>query len=289
MISFELILRKIPNDYFYKKKYLDANSNNLEVLFLGNSHMYFGINPEFMSRKSFNAAHFSQSLNFDLAILEKYSDRLSNLKYIILPIDYFSMYSTLEDGIENWRVKNYSIYYNISTNRSYLKDYEILNGKLHKKISRISSYILDNKIDITCNKLGFGTIYNSKNSKDLLQTGKVAARKHAKEIEKNKNIFSKNIITINSLIELAKRRNIKIIFITCPAYSTYTDNLNTDQLNNTVNTIQQLCSKNTNTSYHNFLTDKSFVAGDYFDADHLNEIGAKKLTLKIDSLISQNR
>ena len=39
--------------------------------------------------------------------------------------------------------------------------------------------------------------------------------------------------------------------------------------------------------YYNFLTDKSFIAEDYYDADHLNEIGAKKLTLKIDSIINE--
>ncbi|HRB69044.1 MAG TPA: hypothetical protein PLC92_02955, partial [Chitinophagales bacterium] len=81
MISLELLLRDIPNDYSFKKNYLNTNSNNIEVLFLGSSHIYYGINPEYISQKSFNAAHISQSLNFDLAILEKYKDRWTNLKY----------------------------------------------------------------------------------------------------------------------------------------------------------------------------------------------------------------
>ncbi|OCB78491.1 hypothetical protein [Flavobacterium crassostreae] len=110
MTSFELLLRNIPNDYSYKKKYLDAKSDGIEVLFLGSSHIYFGINPEYITKKSFNVAHSSQSLNFDLEIIKKYKNRWKNLKYIIVPIDYFSMYTTLEDAIEKWRVKNYSIY-----------------------------------------------------------------------------------------------------------------------------------------------------------------------------------
>lgn len=286
MISFELLLRDIPNDYSLKKNYLNTNSNNIEVLFLGSSHIHFGINPEYISRKSFNGAHISQSLNFDLAILEKYKGRWKNLKYLIIPIDYFSMYTTLEGGIEKWRVKNYSIYYDISTNGNYWSGFEIFNGRLPSNISRVKSYLFNGKSDVTCDKFGFGTTYNSKDSKDLIETGKVASKRHTVELEKNQPIFSKNIQTINSIIEFANNNNLKIIFITCPAYSSYRENLNPIQLENSVNIIKQLSAKNTNTSYYNFLTDKTFITDDYYDADHLNEIGAKKLTLKIDSIIN---
>lgn len=286
MISFELLLRDIPNDYSFKKNYLNTNSNNIEVLFLGSSHIYFGINPEYISRKSFNGAHISQSLNWDLAILEKYKDRWENLKYIIIPIDYFSMYSILEGGIENWRVKNYSIYYDISTYGNYWDGFEIFNGKLPSNILRALSYLFKWKSDITCNKLGFGTAYKSKDSKDLIETGKTASKRHTIELEKNQPIFSKNIQTINSMIEFANSRDIKIIFITCPAYSSYRENLNPIQLDNSVNIIKKLSEQNINSVYYNFLTDKTFIANDYYDADHLNEIGAKKLTFKIDSIIN---
>ena len=285
MILFELLLRDIPNDYSFKKNHLNANSRNTEVLFLGSSHIYFGINPEYFSQKSFNGAHISQSLNFDLAILEKYKDRWTNLKYIIIPIDYFSMYSTLEGGIENWRVKNYIIYYDISTYGNYWHRFEIFNGKLPRNISRAKSYLFNGKSDITCNKFGFGTTYNSKDRKDLIETGKTRSKRHTIELENNQTTFSKNIKTINSIIEFANTHNLKIIFITCPAYSSYCENLNPIQLDNSVNTIKKLSAKNTNTAYYNFLTDKTFIAEDYYDADHLNEIGARKLTKKMDSII----
>ncbi len=286
MISFELLLRNIPNDYSFKKNYLNTKSNSIEVLFLGSSHIYYGINPEYISRNSFNGSHISQSLNFDLAILEKYNESWKNLRYIIIPIDYFSMYSTLEGGIENWRVKNYRIYYDIPKYGNYWSDFEILNGKLPSNISRVKSYLFNGKSDVTCNKFGFGTNFNSKGSKDLIETGKTASKRHTVELENNQTTFSKNIQTINYMIEFANSHKLKIIFITCPAYSSYRENLNPIQLDNSVNVIKQLSAHNTNTSYHNLLTDNTFVADDYYDADHLNENGAKKLTLKIDSIIN---
>lgn len=286
MVSLEVVLRKIPNDYSYKRKYLDAGAQDIEVLFLGSSHFYYGINPAYMTRKAFNGAHISQSLNVDLAILEKYKDRWKKLKYIIIPVDYFSMYSTLENSIEKWRVKNYSIYYDISINKNYWNKFEVLNGKLGVNFSRVKPYLFNHKTDITCNELGFGTNYNSKQSKDLVTTGQIAAKRHTLDLEQNKVTFENNIQVVKSLIAFAAEKNCKLIFITSPCYSTYTEKLNLVQLDNTVNIVTQLTAKEKNTFYFNLLRDQSFTPEDFFDADHLNEKGAKKLTAKMDSIIN---
>ena len=42
-----------------------------------------------------------------------------------------------------------------------------------------------------------------------------------------------------------------------------------------------------NAVYYNLLTDSAFVANDYYDADHLNEIGAKKLTKLLDVVVTK--
>ena len=71
----EGLLRQIPNVYRFKRNYLDENSNKIEVLFLGNSHSYFGLNPDCIAKRSFNAGHVSQTLDYDLEIIRKYEDR----------------------------------------------------------------------------------------------------------------------------------------------------------------------------------------------------------------------
>ncbi len=284
----ECLLRKIPNDYSYKSNYLDKNSNEIEVLFLGSSHTYFGINPIYIKPKSFNAAYISQSLNYDLAIIKKYQNKWNKLKYIIVPIDYFSLYESLEIGIEKWRAKNYTIYYGINETGDYFSNFEILNTKFGDNLIRIKTYKFKNKSDLACNTLGWGTAYNSIKNKNLIETGKIAAKWHTIEI-KNNLCFPKNIETINSIIKFAEKSDTKIIFITCPAYKTYVENLEQNQLSNTINSITQLTLKNSNSIYYNFLTDKSFLYRDFYDADHLNEIGAKKLTFKIDSIINKDK
>ncbi len=287
MISLEIYLRKIPNDYLYKRKYLDKHSNSIEVLILGSSHTYYGINPYFSKFKIFNAAYVSQSLNFDLAIFKKYKNNWRKLKYIVIPVDYFSLYETLENGSEHWRVKNYNIYYAIKINSNYWNNFEVLNGNFSGNISRLKSHLFNQKPDINCNKLGFGTNHNSKDGKNLFITGKINAKIHTAILENNV-FLSKNIQTLKSIIALAKINNTKIIFITSPAYYSYRKNLNAKQLNSTLNQIKLLSSKYKHTFYYNLLADSTFLANDYYDANHLNEIGAIKLTSKLNRIISSN-
>lgn len=278
----EFSLRDIPNDYSYKKDYLDKNSDKLEILLLGNSHIYFGVNPIYLKQRSFNASHISQSLDYDLEILKKYDTKWTNLKYIVVPIDYFSFYSKLETGIENWRVKNYNIYYGIKGNSNFWDNFEVPNSKFKDNLYRI----LNDKSDITCNLLGWGTTYNSKKNKSLIETGAIAKKRHT--IKKDDLIFNQNIETVKSIINFANKNNIKLIFITSPAYKTYTDNLNRNQLETSVRKVNDLISGKKNSKYYNLINDKSFKFEDFYDADHLNEIGAKKLTTKIDSLVRLN-
>lgn len=285
-LSMEILSRKIPNDYSYKNKYLQQNSGKIEALVLGSSHTYYGIDPQYIKKKSFNAAHVSQALDYDLAILKKYDKNWENLKYIIIPVDYFSLYSTLDSGVEKWRKKEYKIYYDIDLNAGISNNFEIINGKLKDHISRVKRYYIKGKDDVTCSKLGWGTSYKSSESMDLNETGVAAAKRHTINIENNV-CYKENVETLNKIIKFAQSRKIKVIFITCPAYKTYVNNLESKQIQNTINTMTQLANSNKNTAYYNLLNDKSFVSEDFYDADHLNEIGAKKLSGIINNLINK--
>ena len=95
----EIAIRKIPNDYQLKKDYLDKNAAEINTLILGSSHTFYGLNPEYFSKKTFNAAYVSQSLDLDYEILKKYDSKLKNLKTVIVPISYFSLFETLDTDV----------------------------------------------------------------------------------------------------------------------------------------------------------------------------------------------
>ena len=282
LVVLELLLRHIPNDYSYKKNYLDQHSNEIETLFLGSSHAFYAINPEFIHSNSFNAAHIAQSIDYDILILKKYANQTNKLKCIVVPIDYFTLYNRLETGVECWRIKNYNIYYGLNRSTKLDENSEILNGKWSENTERLYKFLRKKKSEISCNTLGWGTNNNSKDTKDFIVTGKAAAERHA---QKSKSFFNENSIIAKEIIDLAKSKNAKVIFYTSPAYKTYTALLNKKQLQTTIQTIQAIQKANTNVYYYNFLNDSSFTTNDFYDADHLNEIGAEKFSKKMDSIL----
>jgi len=289
-ISMEFLLRNTPNDYLFKKQYLDKNSSKIETLILGSSHSFYGFNPEYFRSNTFNASHISQSLNFDFEILKKYQDKFLNLKTIVLPISYFTLFGKLEAGSESWRVKNYIIYYGLNSSKSLVDYSEVLSNRINVNIKRIESYYLFGNSTISCTDLGWGTSYNSKNARDLAETGKTAAKRHTREdinSDKYQEIFNDNILILNSIIEWCKKNNVNVLLLTPPAFETYRQNLNPEQLNTTINTTSGICSKYDNCIYLNLLSDTNFVATDFFDADHLSEIGAKKLSVLINERINK--
>ncbi|MDR2474834.1 MAG: hypothetical protein LBD45_03150 [Bacteroidales bacterium] len=280
-ISIEYLLRQIPNEYAYKRHYLDKNSNKIETLILGSSHSFFGINPAFMMENTFNSSNVSQSLKYDFKILTKYQNNFKNLTTIVLPIDYFSPWQDLAAGSENWRVKNYVLYYGMKSFK--LNDYsEFLSIDLQKNLTRIKDHYITGGA-ISYSDLGWGTAYNSSKSLDLIKTGQTAAQRHTNDIfsKENQETYTKNLAILNSILNFCNQHNIKLILITSPTYNTYRENLSKIQLNKMFETIYNFVDEHKDVTYLNYFADTDFTEQDFYDADHLNEIGAEKFSRKL--------
>lgn len=267
----EYAIRKIPNDYALKNKYLNENAPNLKTLVMGSSHIYYGVNPEQLNQPAFNAAMVSQPLDFDLKIIEKYQSELRNLETLILSISYFSFFSTLENVGEGWRRQKYNIYYGIG---SPLK-FEISNRTGKEKISEVFGYYFNNRNLKLADSLGWGSS-NIESSNQLLQlSGLKAAKRHTAE---NYDLLAFQLKNLRRIIQIANENNWDVVLITPPAYHSYVDNLKEEQLNLTTRYCEQFAKDFDNVFYYNFLQDSSFCTSDFFDADHLNKAGANKFS-----------
>lgn len=119
--------------------------------------------------------------------------------------------------------------------------------------------------------------------KDLQETGKERAKIHTVE---SPVYFDENIGNMEAIIKFAKDRGVQVILCTFPTYKTYVEHLNKVQADRTFQTAEALAAKYPNVTYVNCLNDSQFISGDFYDADHLNESGARKMSLKMDSIIS---
>lgn len=282
LIILEFLLQNIPNDYKVKNDFISNKKEALDILYFGNSHTFYGINPIYSKFEGYNLGHISQSPNIDYLLFEKAIKNCSNIKTIILPLDYFSLFERLDKTDEDWRIKNYKIYYQLKIRNQFNDNFELLNVRFIENCKRVFKYYILNKSEVAINDKGYGLSFNSKDNKDLDTTGIQAAKRH---FINDKKFFKKNQVDYVKTIELAKKKGIKVILVSFPTYKTYHQKLNKLQLQKTIEFGYYLKLKYNNVQYINLIESVYFEAKDFHDADHLNEIGAKKLTNFLDMFI----
>ncbi|HEV2353305.1 MAG TPA: hypothetical protein VGR89_03635 [Puia sp.] len=154
----EIFLRAVPTSYRIKDEQLNADASHIEVLILGNSHATYGLDPRVFSLDAFNIASVNQSLYFDKRIMLKYLGRLTNLKYVLVSVDYHSLYYSDEGARNVWSYYGYGIDYknriSAAVRHCYLYGYEgplaleFLKRPFENKYRRIRSVDVDYDLDL---------------------------------------------------------------------------------------------------------------------------------------------
>lgn len=289
----EVLLRAVPNDYQYKNDYLETNAESIETLILGTSHTYRGLNPDFFSTNTFNAAYKSQSMDIDYLIFKKFEHKFKNLKNLILPVSYPSfIYSMENEENTRWRIFNYIIYYDLLPDYKIKNRFEILNNLPITSFQKLKDYYLEGKSEIDCDSLGFGPNLPYQSLENLKKSGleRVNLQSYKKlKPSDYKEIFDRNTRVLDYFINYCNSNNIKLYILTPPVFYTYYENVNQEQLEVMHHTIDSLTKGKENVWHIDLLEDKRFKPVDFKNADHLSKYGAKKLSLIMDSIISNNK
>ena len=209
---------------------------------------------------------------------------MTKLKSIIIRLSYTTLFEKLSMSNEKWRMKDYFIYFNFENGCGIKENSELLSVKFKTNLNRIYEFYILNKSTLNTNELGWGTDANSTFSKNLENTGINVAQKHT---IKDQSLFSENVKILDSIVSFCKKKNIELILVTLPGYKSYTSNLNFQQLNKTIRTAKDIANTNSNCRYYNFLESNLFDSNDFFDGDHLNEKGSKKLSLLLSGILKK--
>ena len=280
----ELSLRNIKSGYTIKRDGLIAKSNDIEILIVGNSHANYGIDPKYLKLKAYNMAYVSQTILYDKQIILKYLPVLKNLKYVIISIDYNTLYS----GFDEARDFFYYHYYGIN-----LRDRSYFNQNLSYFFYVFSpstsvKLLLHKTDDYFVNGDAFVNGwegYDSTNYGFMIEKGGKQKAEHFDDQVKISKEHKYILSEIESLISFLKQKNIVPVLVSAPCYKYFTDNLDNKILEENSLFVKKLQEKY-NLPYLNSLQDTSFRLEDYYDCDHLNKYGAAKYTMKIDSLIN---
>jgi len=282
----EYKLRHVTYSYNLKKQNLESKKDSVEILILGSSEARDGINPDHLSRPAYNLANSSQSLYYDCRLAEKYLDQLPKLKTVFITLSPFSFQYRLNDIKEYWRDYYYYHFWGI-----YPDGIKFCDPKLYSMIMLITP-----ETSVNWFFKGFNVSLvedfdeNGWQKRDsasyhyLVDESQGRARAEFHQSLMNPSVMESNVNDVLHLLSELEERNIQPVFIMMPVYKTYSSNIDRDWIEKSYDLIHQLDEK------HQFIFldlfyDSSFTIEDYYDNDHLNFMGAKKLTEKLDSIL----
>ena len=277
-IPLEYMARQVPNPYKYKFDWMQKNAENVEVLIFGSSHTFYGIRPDYISGTAFNLANASQDIELDYYLLQNWADRYKKLKTVICPISFSTWFGKgLEYGSESYRCRYYKIYMKCDLYSDFsLNNLEVSNlrtalGKIEKMFTSkgVTGY----------DEYGWGKAYLLSN-KDVAKwndgtEAEAAVKRHT---HNNWDYIENNYAMMKKIAEFCKRRNIQFVLVTTPCWHSYYNKLNDTQLNKMYELTHKIQNEYNNISYLDYLKDSRFEADDFYDSNHLSDIGSIKFT-----------
>lgn len=270
----ENLVRQVPNPYKFKYNWIIQKGKKVETLVLGNSHTFYGIRTRYFKTKSFNLANVSQDLRYDYYSLSSFS--YPRLKTVILPISYPSLFQNpLEEDLEWYRCSFYKIYMKCPYH-SWLSRYNFELSCLSIFQAKLTKYFQKEK-DCGCDVDGWGTLFTLKNKNHKTWNTSDATMAISRHSFNNPDFEKYNIDYFNRIANYCYLHKIKLILITTPTWKAYYLHLHKQQLNKMYSLIHHVCRKY-HFSYYNYLKDNRFTENDFYDSDHLSDIGAIKFS-----------
>ena len=260
-------LIQLNNIYSTKYFYMETRSSEIKTLLLGSSLFEFSFNSNIIGDSTFNLAMCGRVSFYDAQLLEKYIDKMPNLKVILFPIHY--------------ALDNPCNYYDSREKEAYVYHYY-----KYMKISTPGSMYLYYmpKVTFLWEKKNSGTFFNVSN---LDETGyvridtKITTVPHPIERRYTQAYSTPFINNFERIAQLCYEHQIRLIAVTPPAtdvYLKYTTPEGLSQLNDIIERIQKVYP----IEYHNYLSDSAFREYNFYcDETHLNHLGATKFAERV--------
>ncbi len=279
----EARLRAIPNSYNTKRVYLERQLDSIEVLALGSSQTYDGINPSFFTERGFNLGVIGQPLFYDIRLARKYMDRMPRLKCVIVALSYFSFGYNLEDTGEAWRDYYYYHFWGIKADDIKWYDSRVVSFialYTPKTVLRFAAHGFAVNEAMTMQPNGWNRTDTTGHGVITDSLGHERVKIH--DILNKRSRIDGNFRDLEAFLAELRSKGIVTVIVTPPVYSTYSKFTDPAAIALSRRLIDSLCASE-GCTYFDFSTDKRFVISDFQDNDHLNMTGASKFSRILES------
>jgi len=257
-----------------KRAFLENEKNTCEVLILGTSHAWVGLNPEWVSDNCLNLANAFQPFYYDYHILEKYAPVMPALKTIILPMSYTSFFSKPSAYHQNL----YSIYWGLAPyGKPMISDHSLI---LSLGLKTLIERLLKGENNLV--NRGWLELKGEFNGSPNLTKRRLKMMHDVMDMDN----WEESVGWLNKILELAKEKDLRVVLF----YPPYSREMNRQineypyeqKIEGYLNGLHddenvELYYFNNNTLYGNQL---------FKDADHLNEKGARILSRTMKEIVS---
>lgn len=271
---------------FSSKRILFVNEyKDVACLITGNSHAFLGLNPKLFPVKSINIAEVSKQVDVDLKIINNHIHEFKNLKFVIIPIDYFTFhYSGKKESFS----KRYYFHWNLKekfSKKYVFTNLHFFNCGCFRGLSEVfENHTYDSFLGFSPHYDDFSKISETDQinfSKKIMETW----HKYFIDTLDSDNI--KNSI-LNLSLQLNKK-NIKTIFVTMPVSKNLQKLYKSEILKRNSLLLESLLNQS-GAIYINLQTNKVFENNNLFaDCDHLNNNGATIASNEIKNVILNNQ
>ncbi|AUM88668.1 hypothetical protein CF055_07765 [Clostridium botulinum] len=264
----------LPIEGFEYKLYDFFLKDKVELLVTGLSYAETGIDCKYLDISACNFALSSQDLFYDYNILKyllQFKDKMSNLKYVIIGLSYYSFDYDLSKSSEAIRIHRYW---------EFIKDIHNHTPKLSININKSLYRAMHSKEDYNKMMLvKMNTVMYNENAEVQQYIAKHhAAMCHLETVKENKIIFK-------NYLELLKSINIKPIIVVFPTSNYHYKFFEDGVLKKRFYNILEEFSKEYNLKIFDYFKSDLFDYNDFWDYSHLNKNGAKKMTEILNNII----
>ena len=267
----EIYVRHLPNPARDKHAFMLAHSAEVQTLVLGSSHTFYGVNPAWLGPGAYSLAQVSQTYRYDDYLLRRYP--MPRLRAVIVPFSYFSLYEDFESQPETaWLASRYRIYMDCPLHpRLSAYGFEVLNfGSFKEKLKSLWQ-----PARLSWTDRGWGSNYTYQQGITPIDNGAERAQSNTYA---DRSLATLNAGFLSSMATWCSRHGVRLILVTTPVMPSFRTNEDPAQRAENERRLNDLLSRHRNIEYYDFETDARFAPDDFYDADHLNNRGAQRLT-----------
>ena len=275
----EWYVESIPNPARDKHQWMTAHHDKVTTLILGNSHAFYGIRPDMLSDSAYSLAMVSQTLRYDYYLLRHYP--MPRLRQVVLTLSYFTLWEDFEQMPDHdFEITRYHIYMDCDIHRSPIYHLECMHREAF--VERLKSLYTPQRL--SWDSYGWGSNYTVDRKTSPWDNGE--ARAFANTYT-DSTIVTYNAGILRQMANYCRQHNIRLTLVTTPVSKTFRKYESPRQVEVNRRTLSHLLHDYPDIQRIDLEGDARFGADDFYDADHLSDVGASRLTNIIRQTIRQ--